>query len=363
MTDRPPAELEGRLSAAFGRQTLPPAPVSVYRHLERVVEAEPARDAWRPRRRVFSLVALLILLALAWIAFVGIILLGSAPAAAPDAETSPRATAITSVSGLPVRSVGDVLALRAAGSLRDEPVAVGGYWTNRAFGHSCAPPPHQPGALELYCSDGEFGITERPEAILELIHGSQVIPASGPHLTPFVDPAMGAAIVAFASASRTDPPIPIVVVGHFDDPRAAACPPEARQRCLDRLVIDRVVYFDRASAPAVTASPEPTPFPYDSPPPPPFEASRCDGVDDPEFVGWTTPQELGLQDRGGHIWAVVSKEMPLTDWAGPEDGRQYRVWGKRLCYAYEWEEGSMTGGPLPGSTYRLWADGTVSPAD
>ena len=58
-------------------------------------------------------------------------------------------------------------------------------------------------------------------------------------------------------------------LGHFDDPLAADCSPEARQICLDRLVVDKIAYFapDRAVAPSLepTSSPVPTPTAVETP--------------------------------------------------------------------------------------------------
>jgi hypothetical protein len=79
MTDRSTAELEARLSAAFGRQTLPPAPVSVYRQLERVAEVAPAGRSSAPRRWKLGLVASIAVAGLTTWALAGVVLLGSHP--------------------------------------------------------------------------------------------------------------------------------------------------------------------------------------------------------------------------------------------------------------------------------------------
>lgn len=178
----------------------------------------------------------------------------------------------TVVDGLPVLSVSEVLAQRAAGGLRDQPVAVGGYWSYTAIALSCAAPNGRPGALEIYCYDGLSGITERNEPIFLLGRYVETTwQAKGPHLTPYVPSGLAGGERLFGQPTNDGqqfPPIPIVVVGHFDDRRAADCRPEARQLCLDRLVVDRIVYFNPGAAswaaniPTREPSPPPAPSHY-----------------------------------------------------------------------------------------------------
>ena len=59
-------------------------------------------------------------------------------------------------------------------------------WTDRSFGHSCSAPSEQPCELEIRCHDGEWGITEKSEAIGDLTRDYRWLPAAGPHLTPWV---------------------------------------------------------------------------------------------------------------------------------------------------------------------------------
>jgi hypothetical protein len=363
MTDERTENLEARLTAAFGRHALPPAPVGLYRHLEQVVDVGQALVARSGRRRLVAVAALVVLLALAWIAFIGIVLIGSVPGA-PDAETSPRATAITSVDGLPVRGVGAVLALRRAGGLRDQPVVVGGYWTNRSRPHSCVPPTGQPGLLEHYCSDGEYGITERNEPILRYVEPARAVPATGPSLTPQFDLDAAKGDFLFMSQFGFElPPLPIVVRGHFDDPRASDCRPEARQLCLDRLVVDRVVLFDIESAWAATPPLVQATFPDGEARPAPFGPDECPQVTDPGFVGWTVPAAIGLPDEEGLVWVMVSRddEVVYGDWTDDPagSGRRLRMLAKQMCAARASDE-LVTRGPMPTSMYLEWSDGTFT---
>jgi len=263
------------------------------------------------------------------------------------------------VDGLTVQSVSELLAARAGGDAPRGPYALRGYWTDRSFPHSCAAPSEKTGELELYCRDGEWGITERNEAIKDLTirrQGNTTAiggpPAAGPHLTPWV-PSDADQRRLFAQTPVNDqfwPPVPIVVVGHFDDPKAADCPKSARQLCLDRFVIDQVVMYDPDSVPAPTPSPSPTPFPLADPPPALFTTAACYAGVPKSFVGWTTLADLHIQvDGPGYIYAMVTRDViPIGGWfeSSVYAGHQTRWWGQGVCFAIdpgEMEFGSVTG--------------------
>lgn len=169
-----------------------------------------------------------------------ILVAGCGDAIVPTPTVVP--TAVT-LDGLPLLTVGEVLAARAAGGLRSERVAVHGFWSDGSLPHSCAPA-ERTGELELYCRDGEWGMTELSEPIVVVEDSGIATPASGPHLTPFVPSDVEGADELFRIAHVRMPgfaPVPITVIGHFDDPRAADCRPQSRQLCLDRLVVERIV--------------------------------------------------------------------------------------------------------------------------
>jgi len=163
----------------------------------------------------------------------------------------------TAVDGMPVLTVSEVLAKRAAGELRNQPVALGGFWSTPPIDHSCTVPPSPPpGELELYCTDGESGITELDEWNAVFSPEGRMTPARGPHLSPYVLPAISLALYEHRVVDRRRAsPIPIVVVGHFDDPRAALCRPAAQDLCRDRFVIDRIVALE----PSFARLPPPSP--------------------------------------------------------------------------------------------------------
>jgi hypothetical protein len=363
MNDRPTADLEARLAAAFGRRELPHAPVTLYRRLELVVELEPRVRERRSRRRILVWVARLVTLGLALLALLGVIVLSSGAGAPGPGPSDARSPDATSVDGLPVRIVSDVLALRAAGDLRKEPVAVGGFWTNRSRGHSCAAPDASPGELELYCHDGQYGITERDEPILRFVDASRAQPATGPHLTPYLEPSVTTRNLAFAVSFQIEsPPVPIVVVGHFDDPRAADCRAGARQLCRDRLVVDRVASYDPADLARVTPPLAAAEFGGPVAPPPPFDQAACPEIAEHVFAGWTLPAAIGLPDERGVVWAIVSSDARVVaDWADDPGGSGHRVrlLGNWMCAARESDPTAIMRGPVPTTLYLEWDDGRL----
>jgi hypothetical protein len=156
-------------------------------------------------------------------------------------------------------TVGEAIARRDGGQLGSSPFLLTGFWSNRSFGHTCPLSAREPGDLEIWCHDGEFGITEGAEPILTLTPDFDVIPATGPYLTPWMPDAIVEQLVLQPVGDFSLPPTPIVVVGHFDDPRAADCRLEARQLCRDRLVIDSILSFQPPVAPARNPAAPPTP--------------------------------------------------------------------------------------------------------
>jgi len=278
----------------------------------------------------------------------------------------------TTVDGLTVMTVSEVLAARDGGGLRGEAVAVAGYWSGGIFPHSCPAPMGQPGELEIYCRDGEWGITELDERILSFDRNGYGTTAVGPALTPWfpndlegIDELYGLPTIN----GQPYPPVPIVVVGHFDDPRAADCRAEARQLCLDRLVVDRIAAFDLAAVPTPGVSPTPTRFPSPAPSGL-FGPEACAGDVPYSFVGWTTTAELRLPfEREGYVWAMVTVEPVLLS-GSPEwfddpngSGHKYRPWGRWICLAQEGQPGSMEFGHVPGSGYWEWEDGRRTPIE
>jgi hypothetical protein len=271
------------------------------------------------------------------------------------------------VDGLVVQTVSGLVAARAKGAAQDGPYALRGYWTSRVVGHSCAAPRHETGELEFYCSDGEWGITEQDEEIQHLDIQQQAnetsiraTPPAGPHLTPWVPNEADAKRLFGLPVVNGQfwPPVPIVVVGHFDDPKASECVAEVRQRCLDRFVIDRVVAFEPGAVPLPAPSPSPTPFPIADPPLALFTNGQCyDGVPK-AFSGWKLFSELDIQvDGPGYVYAMVTRDViPIGDWYdGNVRGHKTRWWGRGVCYATN--DTSMGFGSVVGTTFLEVDDG------
>jgi len=275
------------------------------------------------------------------------------------------------VDGLTVQSVSELLAARAGGDAPRGPYALRGYWTDRSFPHSCAAAlsgDGQPGELELYCADGEWGITERNEAIKDLTirrQGNTTAiggpPAAGPHLTPWL-PSIAEMQPLFGLPHVNDqywPPVPILVIGHFDDPKAADCRKSAQQLCLDRFVIDQVVVFEPDSVPAPTPSPSPTPFAVGDPPPALFTTAACYGGAPKSFTGWEPFSDLDIGiDGPGFVFAMVTRDViPLGDWwQNPNyPGHKTRSWGQAVCYAVD--SGGMGLGSITGTGFLEIDDG------
>lgn len=294
-------------------------------------------------------------------------------ASSPPA-TSPVWTASfpAEVDGHDVHSVSELLAARAAGQLSGGPIALAGYWSYLLVGHSCGAPQGDPGELEIYCHDGEFGITERNEPSAILTRESLLLRAEGPMVTPWVSETLLRTIVLAPVNGQMFPPVPILVLGHFDDPRAAQCRPAARALCEDRFVIDELVDFDVAAVATPGVSPTPTAFPFDAPPAARFEASQClppgwDQTPEFSFVGWKSGQELDLTSQRDFsaetLYVAIAKDIgPLGDWFMlPGDDRESRSMGRLVCLSGEWEPpgGAVYYDSVAGTTFRVYRDGST----
>ena len=177
-------------------------------------------------------------------AVLGILLLAAACEAAAS-ESDRRA-----VMGLPVVTVSEALAMRS--DLADsDPIAVSG-WYSIGPGHSCpAPVDARAGnPLAMDCGRGESAIAEQPESAVVVQRTEvgditsmtiDVREPESPYLFPLQDGPAGAD--PFGGRDSWIP-VPIVAIGHFNDHRAAGCPPADMEFCAGVFVLDRIAEAD-----------------------------------------------------------------------------------------------------------------------
>jgi hypothetical protein len=269
-------------------------------------------------------------------------------------------------------TVSEALALRDAGEVGAEPITLAGFWTNRIVMHSCALPPQPQGEIDGWCQDGEYGITEQNEAIVQYTHEyRKMFPTEGAHLTPWMPEDL--ARVLLGGVMQVEfPPVPIVVSGHFDDPRAADCHETRQQSCRERFVIDEILSLDPSSVPPATPPPTATPFPSPAPGAL-FGPEMCSGDVEYVFVGWTTTDELKLPyERPGHVFAMVTKDViPIGSWIDDPNGsgQKFRGWGRRVCLSEDIYIGQAYNvvpiefGTVNGTGFKAWEDGRHEPFD
>ena len=375
-------DLHARLHAA----RLPDAPPTLIRALDQIAGTpEPVRHR---RSRPLGL-----LMVAAVIAGSGILVASGAmdpqptdDRPAPTASTAvletlassprpnPTSSLLAGVDGLHVYTVSELQAARAAGNLAGGPIALRGYWTYLGIAHSCTAPEAPPGELEIYCHDREYGITERNEPAMVLTKDSRTVPATGPMLTPWIpNEDWAVPLVSLLPVNgQPFPPVPIVVVGHLDDERAADCRPKQQQLCRDRFVIDRLVAFEPRAVPTPGITPTPSPFPFDSPPPLSLDPAACAevaGTSDFSFLGWMSGDELaaqlasGITFEGQTLAVAITRDPVELASREDEDGKPYRVMARQVCFAREWDETALQFDAIKGSIYRLYDDGTVVPTD
>ncbi len=312
-------DLERRLRARL-HEELPPAPAATRAFLERLPLDHPrvAARGGPARGAVMALVGIG-LVALASMAGLGGSseppdgVVSSPPLSLPSPTgPPPPSSSADTFDGLTIYSVSELLARRSAGRIGGERVALRGFWSDLRFWHSCVVAHPPPGELAIFCRDREFGITERDEPIGTVTHtggGTRYEPTDGPALTPFVEEALAERLDLPHINGQFYAPVPILVVGHFDDHRAEACRPDFRQRCRDRLVLDEIVEFDPKAVPTPGITPSPTPFPFDDPPSAPFSKENCLGDVPYSFIGWGSGAAYGLDlPSGSVVFIMVTRD-------------------------------------------------------
>jgi hypothetical protein len=153
------------------------------------------------------------------------------------------------VDGNRVLTVAQALAASDTGATG--PIAIGG-WFSMAPMHSCPAPFkngvfREPNPLELYCHEGDWALAEKPEAVVDVTivttDESTSMTVTGRTITgPWLQPVLEIHLGGIFPLGTTEQwrPVPVVLVGHFGDPRAATCLPQLRAVCAERFVADRV---------------------------------------------------------------------------------------------------------------------------
>lgn len=154
------------------------------------------------------------------------------------------------IDGLAVLTVSQAIAARDSGATG--PIAVGG-WFSMAPMHSCPAPLgpdgvfREPNPLELYCRVGDWALAEKPEAIVDVTikqtGDSMSMSVEGRTMTgAWLQPVLGvqSSEIFRPGVTETWRPMPVVLVGHFGDVRAATCLAFLREDCAERFVVDSV---------------------------------------------------------------------------------------------------------------------------
>ena len=181
------------------------------------------------RRVVIGTVALL---AVAIAAIVLTRAVGLGPAA-------PSASFPGTVEGHPVITVSEAILHRANGDASD--LSVEG-WYQQPFLFGC-PMPQAPEVPNIEgCTSHAGWLLERPEAV---VHHRGNTTWTTPAVGPSVEVAFDGPSHDWARPLPNDGdavPTPRVLVGHFHDPRAAACQPANVHECGDEFVVTRVAW-------------------------------------------------------------------------------------------------------------------------
>lgn len=216
-----PVGLEARTLAALRAPSIRPRPASPLTRLHPVVSSFGALA-----------IALIVVVALGSLARDGVAVPGAESPAAPDRSidaSTPGSTPTTSsILGIPVISVPELIARRTRGAAPSpEEVAVRGWMVRSNVVYDCAldPDPH---VLVPHCLSPVF-LMERPErSVGTSTDGPSVVPVLGQDIhieldIPWVEP------------------VAVVAIGHFGDHRWPTCRPAEQDACRRVFVADRIV--------------------------------------------------------------------------------------------------------------------------
>jgi hypothetical protein len=168
----------------------------------------------------------------------------------PGGPGGPSASFPAEAQGRPVISVVDALAIQADDDSSD--IAVSG-WFQQPFAFSCPAPvvPLVP-VIEGPCAMTGWLLAE-PESVVHITIGAnsrsmETSSATGPSFETVFD-GPGTAWARPLPERGDSVPTPVVLIGHFDDPRAAGCQPENQVECHERFVVSVVAWADGVDNP------------------------------------------------------------------------------------------------------------------
>jgi hypothetical protein len=256
MTDDLPGDWDDeRLAVAFARRAAawPGRPTGLDQDILEAIRARSGSLAGRPRW-AWSLVGLAAVLVAATVVGVRAVL-PAVPAASQHPTSSGPSTA-ASGSTAPSASLDEPMSVMAALSLRnatgdDREIAVAGFLSDDPV----LPCPFIPGPENptlIHCPETFQWLMERPEVLWSTTGGET---HGGPPVGPAFHPSFAivdSPIPRNAGAASTA--VPVVLVGHFHDRRAALCrtDPPPDPPCAETLVVDRVALANGAARAVAT---------------------------------------------------------------------------------------------------------------
>jgi hypothetical protein len=232
---------DDRLDAAFASRAhqAPAAPPDLAVEIRGRIERDERRSAPRVTR---SLVGLAAVLAVVAVLVVGVLpprtsdpaLSPSGSSPASSTASAPSATPAASLFGDPI-TVSQALAIANGDIANDRELVVEGF-LSPFLPVPCPSIPAAPNPTLLRCPQDMQWVMERPEEI-----GMSDAP-TGPAFNPSF--ALVEAPQVPLLGSGKGQPLPVVVVGHFHDRRAARCAPESVDACGRTFVVDQVAAID-----------------------------------------------------------------------------------------------------------------------